>query len=907
MNLCDIAAEHGLGTFVCENTIKTLTQTGVSGTEYTYDLELQDGTLGTFTRDGSDIIDISLSSVPNDATPITFILYNIIRILNEQDNNNAALDAATNAISAQFAAENARDTILNMLVATGIAGSNATWNGTTLTIPRGNTGADGIQGIQGVKGSDGDNVDHITRTAGTGTPGETNVYTMWQDAGEIISLGTFSIYNGADGASGVDGDNVDHISLTSGNGAAGTTDVYTMWQDIGEIISIGTFSVNHGFDGAGAGDLIAANNLSDLNDIPTAKVNLGLDKALNTLNKLDAIIAPGVGNDFTEGYSIGSRWADILANEEYVCLDIAADAAVWKQTTGASTPQLPSPVLTGVSTGVELANDIIITDTAYDASYTYVVGVNFGSVIDNSDGTYTVTLPDYSVSTSIALTLDASKAGYLDSQGTHGIAVTNTITTTPILTGNASGTESTVLVVTRTNYSATATYTLSVTGGTIVDNGSTIDWTLPTFTGVNDDYILTDYAQEPSDIISLVATHTVSVTESTTSIADQTILYENVTISVTEFPVITNVDLTGSTILATADTANATSSIVEQDAVDLDFINATPTVDNTAVNYTIDLATNLSITLSGQNLTDGDTVLLNDGVSTTLVEFDTTGVYTDNLDGTYTIDITTASLTNAPTTVAKNTASVSTSIVATGGTDDFVVRTAQSHTADGDGDASVTAFNPTTTGSDVVLSNGNSTVTDASSDNANSNAYSDTQVISGNVYTEFTVDVKITAQHFGIATVDTYQTSNASATTTGWSWITSGAPYIQTNAVSTVYGALVSAGDIVGIRYSYDTGELEFYLNGVSQGIAFTLPINTAVYFYTLVTDGDQNTVNFGATALTYQPAGTTTLAYDNTATKITDVFDTDTRSGRDIKHKVDLAQSGDEVTKISTVVQKVG
>lgn len=84
MSICDIANKQNDGVFVCDNTIKTLVKGTVVGTAITYNLELQDGTIGTFTIDGSDITDITLTSVPNDSTPINFILQNIVELLNEQ-------------------------------------------------------------------------------------------------------------------------------------------------------------------------------------------------------------------------------------------------------------------------------------------------------------------------------------------------------------------------------------------------------------------------------------------------------------------------------------------------------------------------------------------------------------------------------------------------------------------------------------------------------------------------------------------------------------------------------------------------------------------------------------------------------------------------------------------------------
>ena len=54
----------------------------------------------------------------------------------------------------------------------------------------------------------------------------------------------------------------------------------------------------------------------------------------STTNKLDATAAPTVNNDTDEGYVVGSRWVDVTADKEYVCLDNTDGAAVWTETTG---------------------------------------------------------------------------------------------------------------------------------------------------------------------------------------------------------------------------------------------------------------------------------------------------------------------------------------------------------------------------------------------------------------------------------------------------------------------------------------------------------------------------------------------------------------------------------------------
>ncbi|KKK81881.1 hypothetical protein LCGC14_2808970, partial [marine sediment metagenome] len=47
--------------------------------------------------------------------------------------------------------------------------------------------------------------------------------------------------------------------------------------------------------------------------------------------------APGATDDSSVGYKIGSRWIDTASDEEYVCLDSTAGAAVWLSTTLTST------------------------------------------------------------------------------------------------------------------------------------------------------------------------------------------------------------------------------------------------------------------------------------------------------------------------------------------------------------------------------------------------------------------------------------------------------------------------------------------------------------------------------------------------------------------------------------------
>jgi parallel beta-helix repeat protein len=60
---------------------------------------------------------------------------------------------------------------------------------------------------------------------------------------------------------------------------------------------------------------------------------VGLSNVPNLKMNLSATNAPGINNDSSTGYSVGSRWVDIFAKEEYVCTDASDGAANWELTT----------------------------------------------------------------------------------------------------------------------------------------------------------------------------------------------------------------------------------------------------------------------------------------------------------------------------------------------------------------------------------------------------------------------------------------------------------------------------------------------------------------------------------------------------------------------------------------------
>jgi hypothetical protein len=638
-----------------------------------------------------------------------------------------------------------------------------------------------------------------------------------------------------------------------------------------------------------------------------------------------------------------------------------------------------------------------------------------------------------------------------------GLTFQNLRTATPTLSGVTEGIEGGIYVITITNHSTTATYTINVEAGSYTRSGNTINWTLPAFTGVDDIHNLTVEAQEDGDLPSGLGTHTITVLDIE---SDQTILYEGATINSTTFPTVTNVDLSGNTILATADGAVATSAVVEQDGGDTDFVNAVPTMDSKAIGFTVEAgATNTSVTVSGQTLTP--TVLLNDGESVDLIKFDTTGnvtingadgstntsttdavptmtsdtspsglvIYssqdvssgrqgykafaddantgfwatnvtttgflgygftttkvinkyivlgggnlaskapkdwtvegnndtTDGSDGTWdtlstvtnetswdistartytftnstpykfyrlnitanngdvgylaigelkfigttitqTLDLTSLSLTNAPTQVLKDVPTLSTSIVASGEPDSFVERTPQTFTADTDGTYNNVVL--ANKGTNITLSNGDLTFASSSTAQTENNVFSQL-ITEGDIYCEVTLDTAV-AWGVGVSTVVTQADIPSDFSTGYYVCLINGNKY--NNASNASYTTAFAQDDIVGIRYMHSTGELRFYKNGADLGVAYTLPAGTDVYF-AMTGYNNTATVNFGMTPFNNQPSGTTALSYDNSATEITTLFDADTRSGRDVKHKVEL-NNGDEVSRIQTPISKLG
>ena len=134
-------------------------------------------------------------------------------------------------------------------------------------------------------GPKGTGITSIARTAGDGSEGTTDTYTITYDD---TSTSTFNVTNGTAGV-------ISHITRTVGTGAAGTTDTYTAYADLAETQPLGTFNVYNGVDGLDSiGDM--SKSTYDTNN------NGKVDSAENAdmVNGLTVETAVPVGAVFTD-------------------------------------------------------------------------------------------------------------------------------------------------------------------------------------------------------------------------------------------------------------------------------------------------------------------------------------------------------------------------------------------------------------------------------------------------------------------------------------------------------------------------------------------------------------------------------------------------------------------------------
>ncbi len=135
-------------------------------------------------------------------------------------------------------------------------------------------------------------------------------------------------------------------------------------------------------------------------------------------------------------------------------------------------------------------------------------------------------------------------------------------------------------------------------------------------------------------------------------------------------------------------------------------------------------------------------------------------------------------------------------------------------------------------GSTLTLSEENKKVTRSGSNSwTNATVYSKYKIEEGQDY-EFTFTSDSNEYIMvGINTSNTFQSDySGSSGSGGYSYYMSNG-YKYLNGSSSGYGSSPVSGDSIKIKYTTSTGTLEFFRNGVSQGVAVTLTPGTKVYF----------------------------------------------------------------------------
>lgn len=94
----------------------------------------------------------------------------------------------------------------------------------------------------------------------------------------------------------------------------------------------------------------------ELQEIPTGDtINNTIAPGTGGLfDNLTATTDPGVSNDTTESYVVGSMWINVTDDKSFICLDNSTGAAVWTEVTASvSAPSMTQTELTGTTHTVD--------------------------------------------------------------------------------------------------------------------------------------------------------------------------------------------------------------------------------------------------------------------------------------------------------------------------------------------------------------------------------------------------------------------------------------------------------------------------------------------------------------------------------------------------------------------------
>lgn len=187
----------------------------------------------------------------------------------------------------------------------------------------------------------------------------------------------------------------------------------------------------------------------DANKVLWWKSSAGLDSPLAALNKWDATVAPTANEDSGDGYGVGSRWIDVTANKEYVCLDATLTAAVWtettqsggagsltgvsikKETTGTTIGTTSTDIVGATLTIVPTVVETWVVYATWDFTWSVASAGNLGVGDLNFTGTGTMTAPSAALSGDQVVRATVASLGLI----TGVSAASHTIKLTALKTG----------------------------------------------------------------------------------------------------------------------------------------------------------------------------------------------------------------------------------------------------------------------------------------------------------------------------------------------------------------------------------------------------------------------------------------------------------------------------------------
>jgi len=209
-----------------------------------------------------------------------------------------------------------------------------------------------------------------------------------------------------------------------------------------------------------------------------------------------------------------------------------------------------------------------------------------------------------------------------------------------------------------------------------------------------------------------------------------------------------------------------------------------------------------------------------------------------------------------------NTWTVNNVSLTAGVTYDSMIDVPVNYSDGGNGRGNYCTLNPLDKNSAASLNSGNLT----SSLNSSQGSRSTFAASSGKWYFE-TVCTSAILNDVGIGICRASDPSVFSTSSTGYSYYSSGVK--ANNNTATAYGSSWTLNDVIGVAVDLDAGQITFYKNNVTQGVAFTGI--SGEYFFAVHTNGSGSSnanFNFGQRPFTYTPpAGFRALNTNNLPT----------------------------------------